>query len=147
MEISWLGLFFLLVAWACAGASTGCAFYLHTKQKDYDMNSVDNTYLLTAAGTAAGAVAFMTIVVLMVIFMGRNQFTGHARTINKLMSEKLELENKLNDASFGGAAHGDTAFGGGGDDFGDDMGRSSRRNILENPIPIRRGRSARPLIV
>lgn len=140
MEISWLGLLFLLVAWACVGVSTGFGFYLYTKQKEYIMDATDKGYLLTASIAAACALAFTTIVALLVVFMGRSQFTSHAETINRLMSEKMDLENKLHTASM-------TPVDVDGD--GDvDVGPSSRRrNILENPIPIRRGRSARPLIV
>ena len=136
MEISWLGLLFLIIAWACAGVATGFGFYLHTKNKDYSMPADDRGYLLTTSITAACALAFTTVVTLMIIFMGRNQFNAHATTINRLMSEKLDLENQLNDAQ---------TMGGKVLDNGEDM--SMRRNILENPIPVRRGRSARPLII
>ena len=95
MEISWLGLLFLLVAWACAGVSTGFGFYLYTKDKNYTIDSIDKGYLLTAGITAACALAFTTIVTLMIIFMGRSQFNAHAKTINRLMTEKMDLENKL----------------------------------------------------
>ena len=135
MEITWLGLLLLLVAWASAGVSTGFGFYLYTKDKDYDMSTRDKGFLLTAGVTAACALAFTTIVTFMVIFSGNKQFSRHAVTINNLMKEKLELENKLNSIP---------------DQMEDSqsMRTSSRRqNILENPIPVMRGRSARPLIV
>lgn len=140
MEITWLGMIFLLIAWACAGVSTGFGFYIYTKQKEYTMNATDKGYLLAASVTAACALALVTIVTLLVIFRGRSQFTSHAMTINRLTNEKLDLENKLN-----------TALSKQVDVDGDgnaDIGPSTRKmNILENPIPIRRGRSARPLIV
>lgn len=129
MEINWLGLMFLIVAWACSGVSTGFSFYLYAKEKAYDIDPTDNGWLLSAAITAAVAVGLLTIVALMIIFMGRNKFKSHADIINKLMTEKLELENKLNNLASG--------------DFSDNEDKS----ILDNPLPIRRGRSNRPLIV
>ena len=104
------------------------------------MDATDKGYLLTASVTAACALAFTTIVTLLVVFMGHRQFTSHAVTINRLMNEKLDLENKLNSAT---VAPVDVD----GDGEADIAPSSRRQNILENPIPIRRGRSARPLIV
>jgi hypothetical protein len=130
MEITWLGLFFLIVAWISSWVSTGLSLYLYTKNKDYNMNNTDKGYLLGASITAVITLAFVTIVTMMIMFLGRNRFRENATIINRLMSEKLDLENKLNDVKMNS---GDVS--------------SIRKNILENPIPIRRGRSARPLIV
>jgi succinate dehydrogenase/fumarate reductase flavoprotein subunit len=127
MEISWFGLLLLLVAWAATGIATAFGFYLYSKNKDYTMEKNDKNYLLTSSVNSAVALAFTTVVVLMVVFLGGETNRKHSIRINDLTNRNLELESKINDMQ--------------------SQSMSSRRsNILEDPIPVRKGRGARPLI-
>jgi hypothetical protein len=131
MEITWLGIIILLVAWICNILSTYFSFHVYTKKKDYDISQNDKGYLVAAGSSSAVALTFTTIAVLMIILMGRDQFKAHAKIINSLSVDKLELQNKL-------------------DEMKESVQKQAslpKNKILENPIPIRRGRSARPLIV
>jgi len=131
MEIGWFGVLLLLIAWACTGVATGLSFYLYTKDKNYDMNLNDKGYLLSAGVTSAVAVAFTTVVALMIFFMGRNEYKRHIKEKHDLMNEKLELENRLNDLQ---------------KNSGSQREEDNKVSVLDNPIPLRRGRNGRPLI-
>lgn len=130
MEIGAWGIVLLLIAWACAGIATGFGFYLYTKNKGYEMTEVDKNYLLTNSITSAVAVGLTTVVTLMIIFMGRDEYKKHANLSKKLMMEKIELENQLTDMQ----------------DKMEKHTSKHHRQVLENPIPLRKGRNGRPLI-
>ena len=129
MEINVWGIILLLIAWACAGIATGFGFYLYSKKKDYEMTSTDKDYLLVNSVTSAIAVALTTIITLMIIFMGRDEYKKHASLTRKLMVEKIELENELTECQEKLATK-----------------TQPQRKLLENPIPLRKGRNGRPLI-
>lgn len=130
MEIGWVGILLLLTAWACAGVSTGFAFYVHTKDKDYIMPEKDRDYILVAAITSAVAVGLTTIVALLIIFLGKSDYKKHVSLNHQLSLEKMELENQVSDLNQMVEKH----------------RREKHPSVLENPIPLRRGRRGRPLI-
>jgi len=127
MEINAWGIVLLLIAWVCAGIATGFGFYLYTKNKNYEMTTTDKTYLLTSSVTSAVAVGLTTVIALMIIFMGRSNYKAHAVLARKLALEKLDLENELHELQM------------------KQMEKPTPK-VLENPIPLRKGRNGRPLI-
>ncbi len=130
MEIGWVGILTLVVAWFCMAVATGFAFYVHTKDKDYEMEKKDKDYLLVASVLSAVAVGLSTVVVLLVIFFGKEKYKEHVKLANQLMLEKLELENQVNDMDARLEQH----------------RRERHPSVLENPLPLRRGNRGRPLI-
>jgi hypothetical protein len=130
MEIGWLGILLLLISWACMSVSTGFAFYVNTKDKDYIMSKKDKDYILVTGITSAVAVALTTIVTLLIIFMGRSDYKKHVNQNHQLTLEKMELENRVNDLN----------------DRVEQHRHEKHPSVLENPIPLRRGRHGRPLI-
>ena len=129
MEIGWLEIVIILIAWACSGVSTGFGFYLISKKEDFSMNSEEKGYLLAAATTAAVALGLTTLAVLIITFMGSKRSRTKDDLIKDMLNQKLELENRI------------------------EMMKTVQPPPsvpmsveLENPIPIRSGRGGRPLI-
>ena len=130
MEIGWVGILLLLTAWACMGVSTGFDFYVHTKDKDYEISETDRNYILVAGVTAAVAVGLTTVVALLVILFGKKDYKEHIQRNHQLTVKNMELQNQIDDLNQRVEQH----------------RREKHPSVLDNPIPLRRGRRGRPLI-
>lgn len=130
MEIGWVGILLLLTAWACMGVSTGFDFYVHTKDKDYEISETDRNYILVAGVTAAVAVGLTTVVALLVILFGKKDYKEHIERNHHLTVKNMELQNQIDDLTQRVEQH----------------RREKHPSVLDNPIPLRRGRRGRPLI-